>query len=738
MQWKSILRLAVSAAALGVSANAMAQAPAAGVTGHGDISGLPTPNIGVGFFDLSGDGTTIAGTVRKDATTYSAYRITASGYEALPGLSGDVYVLAKGVSDDGKVIVGISQSTYSSRGSAIIWEGTTGSALGHLATTAAFQNSGANGVSGDGKVAVGFSVTNVGASHAVRWVNKGNPEDLNGGGFSSSFAQRTSRDGSVIVGHGANATRTNEGFVWTQAAGMTGLGVLSAQSGDTGAYSRATDVSADGAVVVGFSAGSNDKAQAFRWTSSGGMVSLGLLPSGQDSRAYAVNADGSVIVGSATRPSAVVAGIQDTVAFRWTSGNGLQTIADWLTANGVAVGSNSFTDAKGISDDGRVVIGEGQINGTTQQYIARIAASGTGGGTSGGTTGGGTGGTTGGGTDGGTGGGGTGGSGTGGGGTGGGGTGGGSGVVGLVDYLYSASQSGGVTFQNLIAGASMTLFGAHHRPLMDFPQAGKNCGWITGDFGGGDRGDRRNYLGEVGICRDLGDSIRVGFGGGLGGSHQKLALGGRSETDGYHLVGEVDFRPAATPLLFSLTGYYADWDVDIARAYMNGATIDISRGSTKAEGWALRGRVDWKDALTFGDVGFSPYAAYTHAHVKLDGYTETGGAFPTIFNSSSTDSDEMRLGGVAAAPLTEKVTLRLSGEWVHRFDNAPAIISGTIIGIADFATATPTPNGDWGRAGADVDLKLSEKALLSLSGHTMLGQGEDARLSGSVSFRLAF
>ena len=75
------------------------------------------------------------------------------------------------------------------------------------------------------------------------------------------------------------------------------------------------------------------------------MISLGLLDGGNDSRALAVNADGSVIVGSATRPSTVVPSIQDTLAIRWTSTTGMQTVVQWLTDAGVAVGSNSFTNA---------------------------------------------------------------------------------------------------------------------------------------------------------------------------------------------------------------------------------------------------------------------------------------------------------------------------------------------------------------------------------------------------------
>lgn len=748
MRRKSVLHLAASIAAFAAPGSAMAQS--AGITAAADIDGFPRPSLGSSFGDISGDGSTVAATVRSDATTFRAYRVTSAGYEELPGLPDHSYVLANGVSDNGSVVVGVSQSTFSSRGTAMQWDGTTATELGHLATSSGSQNSVAYGISGDGRVAVGASVPDGIGLHAVRWVDKGAAQDLHGGGFVSSDARRANRDGSVIVGRGATSARTSEAFVWTEGGGMTALGVLASQAADSGARSFAEDVSADGAVVVGFSQATNGNSEAFRWTSAGGMTSLGLLPGGNSSGALGVNADGSVIVGSARRPSAFVPSIQDTVAFRWTSSGGLQPVADWLAANGVAVGSNSFTDAVAVSDDGNVIIGTGQINGTTQQYIARIAGStGGGGGTDGGTDGG-TGGGTDGGTDGGTGGGtdsgtdgGTGGGTDGGtdGGTGGGtdgGTDGGTGVIGLVDYLYSVADSG-ITLQTIINAASMTLFGAHHRPLMDFPQAGRNCGWITGDIAGSGRGDRRNYSGEVGICRDLGTGIRVGFGGGVDRTETQLNLGGKTETDGWHLVGEVDFQPQGTPLLLSVTGYYADLDVDVDRAYRNGTAIDISRARTHARAWALRGRLDWRDLIAFGGgASLTPYVAYSYAKVKMDGFTETGGGFPVIMADTRSDYDELRLGGRAGIPLGGKARLQLSGEWVHRFKTDPAALSGSIIGVGAFAVAAPTQRSDWGRAGTDLDFGIGKSALLSLSAHAMVGQGEDARLGGSVSFRFAF
>ena len=73
-----------------------------------------------------------------------------------------------------------------------------------------------------------YSTTNTGGLHAVRWVDKGAPQDIHGSAFSSSTARRASRDGSVVVGEAYGTKITTEAFVWTASGGMIGLGLLPA------------------------------------------------------------------------------------------------------------------------------------------------------------------------------------------------------------------------------------------------------------------------------------------------------------------------------------------------------------------------------------------------------------------------------------------------------------------------------------------------------------------------------
>jgi len=160
--------------------------------------------------------------------------------------------------------------------------------------------------------------------------------DLPGGDF-LSCATDISADGSVVVG-----VSGDRAFRWTVDTGMVVLGILSGEY----SYSSPTDVSADGSVVVGFCAGSGDQGdQAFRWTDGTAMVGLGDLPGGDfQSFARAVSADGFVVVGHSDSGST---GGEE--AFHWTDATGMVGL-------GYLPGGD-YSLARAISADGSVVVG---------------------------------------------------------------------------------------------------------------------------------------------------------------------------------------------------------------------------------------------------------------------------------------------------------------------------------------------------------------------------------------------
>lgn len=196
-------------------------------------------------------------------------------------------------------------------------------------------------VSADGSVIVGRASD----SEAFRWSEDAGMQSLGFlPGATESWALGVSGDGSVVVGYSTSASAI-EAFVWTPDAGMVGLGDL--PGGHAG--SEARDVSADGSVVVGLSAG-----QSFRWTPTGGMASLGALPNASYSEAFAVSADGSVIVGTALDAN------NENQAYIWTANSGMQSLRDVLVSDyGFDLTGWSLNDALGVSADGRTIVGQG-------------------------------------------------------------------------------------------------------------------------------------------------------------------------------------------------------------------------------------------------------------------------------------------------------------------------------------------------------------------------------------------
>jgi probable HAF family extracellular repeat protein len=167
----------------------------------------------------------------------------------------------------------------------------------------------ATGVSSDGSIIVGGSNSTNGTSEAFRWTQSDGfvgLGDLSGGNF-SSVASAISRDGTVIVGQGTTIAGTFA-FRWTQ-AGMVSLGDLPGFPNSS--YARG--VSDDGRIVVGSGNISGGLfGQAFVWEQGVGMKSLlsillanGINPADDGwtdlTDATGVSADGKTIVGTGFR-----------------------------------------------------------------------------------------------------------------------------------------------------------------------------------------------------------------------------------------------------------------------------------------------------------------------------------------------------------------------------------------------------------------------------------------------------
>jgi probable HAF family extracellular repeat protein len=238
------------------------------------------------------------------------------------------------VSDDGSVVVG--EPAFS-------WTGADGCEfLGTLSVSESARSS-AEGVSADGWVIVG---------------------------------QSDSELGPIVNPPGCVALReVREAFRW-EVNGcdpdgldnpcMVGLGDLPGGA----IQSLATDVSADGSVVVGASQ-SDLCNEAFRWDwEDGVMKGLGTLPSlGITSIALAVSADGSVIVGYVGASSIFGPSVG---AFIWDETHGMRSLRGVLVDDfALDLTGWTLTSATGVSADGSTIVGEGiNPDGFNEGWIA--------------------------------------------------------------------------------------------------------------------------------------------------------------------------------------------------------------------------------------------------------------------------------------------------------------------------------------------------------------------------------
>jgi probable HAF family extracellular repeat protein len=247
-------------------------------------------------------------------------------------LAGGTYSYTQGISGDGKIVVGSSDSTLGTR--AFRYSATEGMAdLGVLPNGTYSQ---AKGASYSGDTVVGDSSTGTN-NRAFRWTSVGGMEDLGTLGGNDSGAYDVSDNGDIIVGF--SSIRTNpsysHAFRWVNGQGMQDLGTLG------GNYSQAYAVSSDGSIVVGSSENASGFSHAFRWVNGQGMQDLGTL-GGNYSQAYAVSGDGKIIVGGSDSFNS------NWQAFRWDEAKGIQKINPY---------NSNFSTATGITQDGKVIIG---------------------------------------------------------------------------------------------------------------------------------------------------------------------------------------------------------------------------------------------------------------------------------------------------------------------------------------------------------------------------------------------
>ena len=632
------------------------------------------------------------------------------------GQSGDTF--AGAVSGDGLTVVGSDTSTGGFRAFRLV--GGTYSLL-DLDANGTFSE--ATAASQDGLVIVGNTDIS-GFIHAAIW-NGVSLTALPLGAYDEMRATGISADGLTMVGYSVDSLTRNDAFYRVSTNSVQSLAV---EFGSL--HSRATGVSGDGSLIVGTLSddfyGTPFVRRGFIHTVGGSHTVINPSASGPaifSSRGYAemkgISADGSTSIGFAYSVPGLPAG--DALAFRRASNGTITSLGTlggaWsipyaISANGAVIVGQSDNGgyheafvhqngtmtglgrliggtgsiATGVSADGSVIVGYGDVSGGALHaftYANQV-------------------------------------------------------LLDTTEWMRSLNGPGGLTAMANNLG-NLALEGAHHRPLMSYDGMGKQRQfWATGDFGASSRQtDRRTSFGEVGASQAYGDTV-VGVAVGTALQTQDLLFGGDAKITGQTFMAEIDTRLADKESILSLLFLRGEWDAQTARGYVTGGGNDISRGQTDLNTTTVRVRYDGPTQKFISNVTAAPFASFALTRVRTDAFQESGGSFPASFDAHTHTAKESRLGLLTKFVAGPATTLRLTAEWIHRFDDAGDALSGvnqTTSGA--FSVAGLAPTKDQARFGFDVDHKLSADTMLSFSVHAA-GYGQAHDVAGSLSLRRAF
>ena len=322
----------------------------------GSVPALASPSFqGIGILGgcessqalaISADGRVVVGNATHSANMmywqYGFAWTAATGLIGLPEFtSGTGHTWPQAASADGTVIVGRSGDR------ACQWQRASGATWNVLEISGCYSGTDAYGVSADGKVIVGQAVPPI---QAFRWTETEGVQMLGtlGGAGYSSVAWAVSADGSVVVGR-SGSSLGDQAFRWKAGEGMTGFGDIGGEP--FGSYARA--VSSDGSEIVG------GGRQPFLWTASGGIESMGNLPTDPK----AISADGLFVVGK-----------QLDYAFLWDETQGFRNLKDVLQDDcQLDLTGWTLTSANGISADGLTIVGVGtNPAGQTEAWVATL------------------------------------------------------------------------------------------------------------------------------------------------------------------------------------------------------------------------------------------------------------------------------------------------------------------------------------------------------------------------------
>ena len=152
-----------------------------------------------------------------------------------------------------------------------------------------------------------------------------------------TYATAINKDGTIVAGYYTLDNGDSHGFLWKAASGMTDIGIPASALGASFIYEKPACISDDGTTLFGTLSIGNGWG-GFRYNTTTGFQDLGAFSP------TACTADGNEAVGITTSTL--------NYAMIWSPGNGSGTVANLLSANGIAPSATGVAGPVTISQDG--------------------------------------------------------------------------------------------------------------------------------------------------------------------------------------------------------------------------------------------------------------------------------------------------------------------------------------------------------------------------------------------------
>ena len=326
------------------------------ITNLGTLGNQPTSSSA---WAISGDGNVVIGWSDLSPFATHTFRWTAAGgMQDIGTLPGGDYTWCYALDQDGSVISGSATVVVDNvlRTRAFRWDAVNG--IQNIGILAGVEGAAeGRAVNSDGGIIAGLSAGP--GFRTFRWTSGGMVQI--GPTSPASFAMGISGDGATIVGFRAEpevAMRWEANLV---------MQPLPTPAGFTGA--RAWAISDDSATIVGSATTPGGANIAVLWDNDTPLA-LGTLAEQTHSIAKSVSADGTVALGESTVHEYVNLGIDG--AWVYTQTRGLTRLSAYLQQEGVNLtGWSALERCRGISDNGRTIVGTGIYQGAERAFIVQ-------------------------------------------------------------------------------------------------------------------------------------------------------------------------------------------------------------------------------------------------------------------------------------------------------------------------------------------------------------------------------